>query len=197
MKQVQHRFDHEFEKSTFSYMEQLFRLAYSRVGNKQDAEDIVQETYLKAWRSYASLRQSESVKSWLTRILINTARDYQRKEIRTARTITLSDLGEDSLLEPQQAGPEEELSQDEIDPSLLQALRSIPEIFLTPLLLREIHDSTYEEIAQILDIPIGTVMSRLFRGRSLLRSALCADLGATSIPTEQLNKKRRKRGSAQ
>jgi len=163
MKQGQRPFDYEFENCTFSYMEQLFRLAYSRVGNTQDAEDIVQETYLKAWRAFSSLRRRESIKRWITHILMNTIRDYRRKDTRTVSTVDISDLDESSFHEPTQIGPEEEICRDEIDPMLSNALRSIPETFLTPLLLREIHESTYDDIAQTLDIPIGTVMSRLFR----------------------------------
>jgi RNA polymerase sigma-70 factor, ECF subfamily len=165
-----------FEDSTFCYMEQLFRLAYSRIGNPQDAEDIVQDTYLKAWRAFSSIRQRESIKSWITHILINTIRDYRRKEMRTVQTVDISALEEDSLHEPRQDSPEEAICRDEIDPALLRALRSIPETFLTPLLLREINESTYEEIAHTLDIPIGTVMSRLFRARSLLRKALLPEI---------------------
>ena len=71
-------------------------------------------------------------------------------------------------------GPEEQLCRDEIDPALLRALKAIPENFLTPLLLREVHEASYDEIAQILSIPKGTVMSRLSRARGLLRKSLTA-----------------------
>ncbi len=172
MKQNKKSINYQFEDSTFCHMEQLFRLAYARTGNRQDAEDILQETYLKAFRAFAGLRQRGRIKSWLTHILINTAADQRRKSLRSVPTVAISDVDESTLLIPSQASPEEEITADEIDPLLLKALKSIPEKFLTPLLLREIHEATYEEIAHILDIPIGTVMSRLSRGRSMLKSAL-------------------------
>jgi RNA polymerase sigma-70 factor (ECF subfamily) len=156
-------------------MEQLFRLAYARIGNLQDAEDVVQETYLKAWRSFDTVKQRENVKGWITQILINSIRDHHRKEQRRVPTIKISEIDEEALPASARLGPEQELCRDEIDPLLFKALCSIPESFLTPLLLREIHGSTYDEIAQTLGVPIGTVMSRLFRARSLLRSALLPD----------------------
>lgn len=190
--------DHEFEQSTFCHMEQLFRLAYARIGNTQDAEDIVQDTYLKAYRAFAGLRQRDRIKSWLTHILINTVRDHRRKGLRAVPTIDISEMAEDSVYEPTQISSEEQLCRDEIDPMLSNALQSIPDTFVTPLILREIHGASYEEIAQILDIPMGTVMSRLFRARSLLRNALLPHDGTdngTASPAQ--NDERHKRGPCQ
>jgi RNA polymerase sigma-70 factor (ECF subfamily) len=198
MKQIKQPFNCQFEETTFCYMEQLFRLAYSRIGNTQDAEDIVQETYLKAYRAYGGLRQRESIKSWLTRILLNTVRDYQRKGMRSVSTVDISDMEEDSVHEPSQIGPEEQLCRDEIDPSLFKALQAIPVTFLTPLLLREIYGATYDEIADTLDIPVGTVMSRLFRARCLLRNALLPELSSDNPHAfPRATEEKRKRGSSQ
>jgi RNA polymerase sigma-70 factor (ECF subfamily) len=165
----------QFEAMTFCHMEQLYRLAYSRVGNSHDAEDIVQDTYLKAFRAFATVKQSDRVKGWLTQILINSVRDYRRREMRAVVTVDISDVPEDSFVGHNQLSPEDVLCRDEIDPLLMKALRSIPEQYLTTLLLREIQESTYEEIAETLEVPIGTVMSRLSRARSLLRSILMPD----------------------
>ena len=90
----------------------------------------------------------------------------------------------------------EAFCRDEIDPMLSNALRSIPETFLTPLLLREIHESTYDDIAQTLDIPIGTVMSRLFRARSLLRKALLPEIHPDphAPQSDECAEEKRKRG---
>jgi RNA polymerase sigma-70 factor, ECF subfamily len=174
MTKSQQTLNSQFEDSTFCYMKQLFRLAYSRTGNRQDAEDILQETYLKAWRSFGSVRQPESTKNWLTQILINTIHDFRRKAQRTIETVDIADLDEDAVQEQVSASPEDQICRDEIDSSLSEALQSIPQAFLTPLLLREIYESSYDEIAHSLDIPIGTVMSRLYRARALLRNALLA-----------------------
>jgi RNA polymerase sigma-70 factor (ECF subfamily) len=171
-------FHAEFEDATFGYLDHLYRLAYSRLGNVQDAEDIVQETYLKAYSGFGKFQGRASLKSWLTQILINNVKDHRRRSQRTLSTVDLSEALAIQGLEPASCspGPEELLLDGEIDGQLQQALAAIPEIFLTPLLLREIHESPYEEIAQILDIPKGTVMSRLSRARAMLRKSLSADL---------------------
>jgi RNA polymerase sigma-70 factor (ECF subfamily) len=164
----------EFEKLTLCFVEQLYRLAYSRVGNAQDAEDIVQDTYIKAYRSFNGFRFEISVKNWLSQILLNTVRDHFRKGLRTVPTSNIDDVLDDDAAQPIDCSPEQRMCDEEIDPSLAKALTSLPENLLVPLLLREIHDATYEEIAHILDIPKGTVMSRLFRARALLRKRLSA-----------------------
>jgi len=187
----------DFEELTFCYLEQLFRLAYSRVGCVEDAQDILQETYLKAFRSFGSLKQRAYTKRWLTQILINTINDHQRKSRRFELTVDISDLPEE-FADEQRPGPEEELCRDEIDPALIQALNSLPEIFLVPLLLREIQEASYEEIALILGIPLGTVMSRLSRARGLLRKKLAPSLGQTaSIAGHKNNENLDRRGSSQ
>ncbi|MBS2010374.1 MAG: sigma-70 family RNA polymerase sigma factor [Cyanobacteria bacterium SZAS TMP-1] len=162
----------KFEDLTFCYMEQLFRLAYARVGNFDDAEDILQDTYVKAYRAFDTLRDRTQVKRWLTQILINTIHDHGRKSRRALQTVDISEMPESFMEEPRKPGPEDEICHDEIDPALMKALNSMPKAFLIPLLLREIDEASYEEIAQALDIPIGTVMSRLSRARSFLRRSL-------------------------
>ena len=165
--------DHEFEKAALQYAEPLYRLAFARVGHAADAEDIVQETYLKAFKNFPAFRHETSMKNWLCKILVNTVRDYFRKSGRAVETVDLEDEAvlEEKLSEP---GSDELLCDSEIHPELMRALSSLPEQLLTPLLLREIDDASYEEIAQILDVPKGTVMSRLFRARSMLRKKLCS-----------------------
>jgi len=172
MSDPKHRPEHEFEEQTLCYVEQLFRLAYSRVANAQDAEDIVQDTYLKAYKGFSKFRFETSIKNWLSQILLNTVRDHFRKGSRTIATMNIEDMLDDDGDQPIDCSPEQQMCEDEIDPALMQALLSIPENLLIPLLLREIHDATYEEIASILDVPKGTVMSRLFRARAQLRKRL-------------------------
>jgi len=170
------QFNKHFEDSTLGYAASLFRVAYARVGNAQDAEDIVQETYLKAFRSFSSFRDGTNMKSWLTQILINTVRDRQRKSAHTVSTIGFDEAMGDGSDEPIFAGPEEQLCYDEFDADLAAALRSMSEALAVPLILRAAYDATYEEIASILDVPKGTVMSRLSRAREALRKLLCSRL---------------------
>ena len=173
----------EFEQNCFAYLDQLYRLAYARVGNTQDAEDIVQETFIKAFRAKEQFQGRATVRSWLIQILLNTIKDHLRKRQRMVSTVELTDALTDSSsrqnLEPASTapGPEQQLADQEIDAELQRALRAIPENFLIPLLLREIYDAPYEEIAQILNIPPGTVMSRISRARAMLRKKLGDKIG--------------------
>ena len=164
-----------FEDLTIGYADRLFRVAYARVGNVQDAEDIVQETYLKAYRSFESFSDGTNIKSWLIQILINVVRDRHRMSTHRVETVELKDWGEE-VDEPVFASPEDVLSEDEIDPALAEALKCLSEQLAIPLILREGYDATYEEIARILGIPIGTVMSRLSRARAALRERLKSNM---------------------
>jgi RNA polymerase sigma-70 factor, ECF subfamily len=168
---MDNQLNQQFEKAALSQIKRLYRLAYSRVGNLQDAEDIVQETYLRAIKGFNTFKPGADVSNWLTQILINSVRDHFRKTSRTVPTVEIEEAFEDAM-EPAQAGPEEKLCEAEVNGALAGALQSMPEEMLFPLLLREMNDSTYDDIANILEIPKGTVMSRLFRARAFLRRQL-------------------------
>jgi RNA polymerase sigma-70 factor (ECF subfamily) len=166
----------EFEKVTWCFGAQLYRFAFSRLGNRQDAEDVVQETYVRAFRSFHTLAPNSDTRAWLMKILLNVIRDHYSKILRSLPTEPIDESSEETLNEsiaPSHArNPEELLLENEIDSGLLQALRSLPGTLLYPLLLREVEDMNYQEIANVLDIPVGTVMSRLFRARQSLRNKL-------------------------
>ena len=166
----------EFEKLTWCFGSQLYRLAFSRLGNQQDAEDVVQETYLRAFRSFHTFAPNSDTRAWLKKILLNVMRDHFSKTLKAVPTQPIDENIDESVNEStyQSASknPEEELSEKEIDPELVKTLRALPTTLLYPLLLREIEDMNYQEIALILDIPVGTVMSRLFRARQSLRNKL-------------------------
>ena len=159
-----------FKDSTYGYFDCLYRMAYARLNRAEDAEDVVQETYLKAFRAFDTFREGTNAKAWLIRILLNTIRDHVRKENRTLPVIPLDETIQ--ISNQHSSSPEQQLCANEIDSQLLEALQALPEIFLAPLLLRELQSLSYQEIANTLDIPIGTVMSRLSRARDLLRSKL-------------------------
>lgn len=154
----------------------LYRLAYWRLGSKQDAEDALQDTYLRAYRSFHTLQPGSNVKAWLTRILFNVISDTLKKCRRHPESIYV-DEDSDALEHLQSSSaslkdPQIQLIEHEIDGDLLNALKKLPTNLLDPLLLREIDELTYQEIASVLDLPLGTVMSRLFRARQVLRSRL-------------------------
>jgi RNA polymerase sigma-70 factor (ECF subfamily) len=176
----------EFEKLTWPLGPDLFRLAYWRLANLQDAEDVVQECYLRAFRSFHTFQTGSNLKGWMTRILLNVINDTLKKRVRQPDLPTIDDaVDELASLQDQSASsrdPETQLIEKEIRPDLLNALQRLPTSLLHPLLLRELEDMTYAEIADILAIPVGTVMSRLFRARRVVRDELtnCAKSNATS-----------------
>jgi RNA polymerase sigma-70 factor (ECF subfamily) len=176
----------QFEGLTIGFVDQMFRLAYSRVGNLSDAEDIVQDTYLKAFRGFNRFRGNCDIKTWLTRILINTIHDHFRRRERSISTIDIGDVLEEIIAAgPIVKGREDELCDSEIDSALKKALASMPEHFVIPLLLREVYEISYEDIGKKLDIPKGTVMSRLFRARMLLRKRLLEERKTAAPPVRQ------------
>jgi len=184
----ENQLNRDFENLTIGYVEQLFRLAYARVGNIQDAEDIVQETYLKAYKSFSTFRSGTRIQNWLAQILINLTRDHYRKVSRSPATVELDEDFGDGADAPAFMSPEEQLCRDEIDPQLSTALMSMSEVLVRPLLLREIYDATYEEIAEILVVPKGTVMSRLARARAALRNRLLSNPDASADDLRGLRK---------
>ena len=146
--------------------------------NPADAEDLVQETYLRSYRSFATFEQGTNLRAWLYRILTNTFINSYRAKQRRPQESELGDI-EDLYLYRRIAGAdlasrsaEDSLFDLFTDDEVKQALEDLPENFRLPVLLADVEDFSYKEIAQILEIPIGTVMSRLHRGRKAMQKQL-------------------------
>jgi RNA polymerase sigma-70 factor (ECF subfamily) len=167
-----------FAAEAMQYAPQLYSAAMRMTRNAADAEDLVQETYLKAYRSYASFEEGTNLRAWLFRILTNTFINTYRAKQRRPQETDFGDV-EDLYLykrigDVQQASrsAEDQLFDLFTDDEVKSALEDLPENFRLPVLLADVEDFSYKEIAEILDIPIGTVMSRLHRGRKAMQKRL-------------------------
>ena len=146
-----------------------FAFAMSLVGRTADAEDLVQETYLKAQRAFAEFQPGTNVKAWLFTILRRVQIDRHRRT--KLRPVARPDEELDALAVA--AGPPEETEIDGLTPQdVREALEEVPEVFRMPVRLRDVDGLSYAEIGRILDVPPGTIMSRLHRGRESLRGIL-------------------------
>jgi len=156
----------EFEAAALPHLNDLFRTATRLLGNSTEAEDIVQETYLLAWKWFDRFELGTNCRAWLFTIMFNAVRHYRRRWFDRRVTGETAEVLEETLsytpLVP------EELS----DQDVLSALDGIPPEFRAVVLLADVQEFSYKEIAEILRVPMGTVMSRLSRGRQLLRIAL-------------------------
>jgi RNA polymerase sigma-70 factor (ECF subfamily) len=167
-----------FETDAMQYAPQLYSAALRMTRNPADAEDVVQETYLKAYRAYATFEAGTNLKAWLYRILTNTYINKYRKQQRRPSEVELGELQDLYLYKRlgEQSGAtqsaEQDVLDDFVDSDVKQALESLPEHFRMPVLFADVEGFSYKEIAEILDIPIGTVMSRLHRGRKALQKKL-------------------------
>ena len=169
-----------FAEQAMGYMSSLYSAALRMTRNPSDAEDLVQETYLKAYRAFGTFQEGTNLKSWLYKILTNTyINNYRAKRRRPVET-ELDDV-EDLYLYHRLGGNQaaslgrsaEDLFLDRFTESDVKgAVESLPEAFRLPVLLADVSGFQYKEIAEILDVPIGTVMSRLHRGRRALQKAL-------------------------
>jgi RNA polymerase sigma-70 factor (ECF subfamily) len=164
-----------FEEEALELADQVYRVARRFVSTREEAEDLVQETYARAFRSWRSYRPGTNLRAWLLRILTNLNIDRGRREQRAPDLQSLDDdeFGLFRSLDDGSAGEDvdrlvERLSQD----AIVQALSSVPHDFRDVIVLVDIGDFTYQDAAQILDIPVGTVMSRLHRGRRILKHEL-------------------------
>ena len=160
------------ERNAFSelvciHAQGVMNLIYRMYGDAQIAEDAAQETFIQAWLHFSSYRPQMSLRNWLYRIAVNAATDLLRKEKR----ILPNSLEELQLQDPQ-PGPEALYSQEERTALIRKAVLSLPDACRAVLVLREYEGLSYHEIADTLDIPLGTVMSRLNYARKLLRSQL-------------------------
>jgi RNA polymerase sigma-70 factor (ECF subfamily) len=156
--------DERFEAEMLPHLRSLFGAAYRMTGNAHDAEDLVQETFLRAHRAFDRFAPGSNARGWLHTILHRVRTDAFRKRRRRPPTVELTGEG------PATAPPQDALASGRED--LERALGALPEVFRTAVVLRDVEELSYAEIAEVLDVPVGTVMSRIHRGRTLLREAL-------------------------
>jgi RNA polymerase sigma-70 factor, ECF subfamily len=166
-----------FEEEALALADQVYRVARRLVSSKEEAEDLMQETYARAFRGWRGYTQGTNLRAWLLRILTNLNIDRGRRQQRTPETQPLEEgdyflynkleeSGRDANLDEERVV--ERLSQDDI----VGALSAVPHDFRDTIVLVDIGDFSYADAAQILDIPVGTVMSRLHRGRRILKREL-------------------------
>jgi len=166
-----------FEEEALALADQVYRVARRLVSSREEAEDLMQETYARAFRSWRSYTPGTNLRAWLLRILTNLNIDRGRRRQRVPQEQPLEE-GDyflyNKLEQATQNGTTEEervverLSQDDV----VSALSAVPHDFRDVIVLVDIGDFTYQDAAQILDIPVGTVMSRLHRGRRILKREL-------------------------
>jgi RNA polymerase sigma-70 factor (ECF subfamily) len=168
-----------FEDQALVFMDQLYAAALRMTRNPADAGDLVQETYAKAYAAFGSFEQGTNLKAWLYRILTNTFINIYRKNQRSPYQGTIDELedwqlgGAESLTQGRSTRSAEAEAIDHLpDSDVKAALQSIPEDFRLAVYLADVEGFSYQEIADIMETPVGTVMSRLHRGRRLLRDLL-------------------------
>ena len=167
-----------FERDVLPMLPSLYGAALRMTRNPADAEDLLQETYLRAFRGFASFHEGTNLKAWLYRILTNSFINTYRKRQREPQTVEgPDDIDEWYLFDRLGAQNVEGSAEDQVldqipDEGVKQALESLPENFRLPVLLADVEGFSYKEIAEIMGTPIGTVMSRLHRGRKALEKAL-------------------------
>lgn len=169
-----------FQEEALSHLDELYRTALRMTRRREDAEDLVQECYIKAFRFADRFEQGTDLRAWLFKILTNSFFNRYRKASREPEATSLEDAGEyfiynqlggaDGLVLSPSA--EDEALAGFLDSDVRSALESLPEQFRLMVLLRDVEDFSYKEIAGITGVPIGTVMSRLSRGRKLLQRML-------------------------
>jgi len=169
-----------FEEEALALADQVYRVSRRLVGSREEAEDLVQETYARAFRSWRSFTPGTNMRAWLLRILTNLNVDRGRRIQRTPQTQPLEETDYFLANKVASAAGEEALEQDVVverlsQDAVVRALSEIPPQFREVVVLVDIGDFTYTDAAQILDIPIGTVMSRLHRGRRALKQKLAED----------------------
>ncbi len=166
-----------FERDALPMLPNLYAAALRMTRNPSDAEDLVQDTYLRAYRGFAGFREGTNLRAWMYRILTNTFINAYRKKQREPVTVQDDEIEDWYLYDRLGASGVEASAEVEVldrlpDEDVQRALEALPEGFRMAVLLADVEGFAYKEIAEILDVPIGTVMSRLHRGRKALQKAL-------------------------
>ena len=170
----------QFTSDAMQYAPQLFSTALRMTRSRSDAEDLVQETYIKGWRSFHTFQEGTNLRAWLFRIMTNTYINKYNAQKRKGTEVELDDIEELFLYKRLGSIDQSQLSssaEDQMlelftDDEVKNALEELPEDFRVPVLLSDVDGFSYKEIAEMLEIPIGTVMSRLHRGRKAMQKML-------------------------
>jgi RNA polymerase sigma-70 factor (ECF subfamily) len=166
----------DFEAAALPHLADLFRSASLLVQHSSEAEDLVQEVYLEAWKSFHRFELGTNCRAWLFRILFHRLHHLRRRLIKASRVEAFASLAEQDNLMAEPPVPQEIRDDD-----ILRALENVPLEFREVVLMADVDDFSYKEIAETLKIPLGTVMSRLSRGRNLLRRELAEVAGLYGI----------------
>lgn len=169
-----------FEEEALDLSDQVFRVARHLVGSREEAEDLMQETYARAFRSWRSYTPGTNLRAWLLRILTNLNIDRGRRVQRTPQMTSIDEKGDYYLYDKMEEAEGKPLDEEKVierlsQDSIVDALAHVPHDFRDVLVLVDIGDFSYADAAQILDIPIGTVMSRLHRARRILKGELAEE----------------------
>ena len=171
-----------FEMEAMRHLDDLFRTAKRLTMNQTDAEDLVQETFMQAWKSFDHYEVGTNCRAWLYKILFNKFDHYRRKKYTQAKYIQEAD--DLTFLSAAYSAPVPEYL---TDTEVIAALNKLPDHYRSVVLLADVQEFDYKEVAMILEIPIGTVMSRLSRGRAQLKKSLAKVAGEYRILTAQTN----------
>lgn len=166
----------DFNEEIIPHLDALYNFGLRLTSDPNDAEDLVQDTIVKAYRFFSSYEKGTNAKAWLFRILKNSYINNYRKKSKKPQEVDYDEVAtfyETIRAERTETSDlEDKMFRELIDDELSDALDNIPEDFRTVVLLCDVEDFTYEEIANMLDVPIGTIRSRLHRGRNLLKTEL-------------------------
>src|ERR671910_2506900 len=178
-----------FEREVLPLLPNLYGAALRMTRNPQDAEDLVQETYLRAYRGFSGFREGTNLRAWVYRILTNTFINSYRKKQREPLTVPDDDTPDWYLYDKLGASNVEASAESEVlenipDEDVQRALEELPEGFRMAVLLADVEGFSYKEIAEIMGVPIGTVMSRLHRGRKALQKALWETVRERGLVTD-------------
>lgn len=182
----------DFDREALPHLDALYSAAYYMTRNERDAEDLVQETFLKAFRHFDKYEVGTNCKAWLFRILTNTFLNKNRRSVREMSFIDEVEVGDQAdavttrdasahMLDPEASFVSRMMSD-----TVREALESVPPDFRMAVILADLQDFSYKEIAEVMDCPVGTVMSRIYRGRRLLQKKLLDYAIQTGVVSPQM-----------